>query len=46
MLKSYLARLYDTIISRGDLEIELLVFDDQANLRGSIEGRLNFTMIL
>lgn len=42
MLKSYLARLYDTIISRGDVEIEWLVFDDQAKLRGAIEGRLKF----
>ncbi len=42
MLKSYFARLYDTIISRGDVEIEWLVFDDQAKLRGAIEGRLKF----
>jgi hypothetical protein len=42
MLKSYLARLYDTIISRGDVEIEWLVFADQAKLRGAIEGRLKF----
>ena len=42
MLKSYLARLYDTIISRGDVEIELLIFDDQSKVRGSIEGRLKF----
>jgi hypothetical protein len=42
MLKSYLARLYDTIISRGDIEIELLVFDGHAKERGSIEGRLKF----
>ncbi len=42
MLKSYLARLYDTIISRGDVEVDWLVFDDQARMRGSIEGRLKF----
>lgn len=42
MLKSYLARLYDTIISRGDVEVEWLVFDDQAKLRGTVEGRLRF----
>ena len=42
MLKSYLTRLYDAIISRGDVEIEWLVFDSQARARGSIEGRLRF----
>lgn len=42
MLKSYLYRLYDTIVSRGDLEVELLVFDDQSSQRGFIEGRLKF----
>ena len=42
MLKNYLYRLYDTIISRGNIELELLVFDDQSRQRGSIEGRLRF----
>ena len=42
MLKSYLYRVYDTIVSRGYIEIELLVFDDQSNQRGAIEGRLKF----
>ncbi len=42
MLKNYLYRLYDTIISRGDVEIESLIFDDQSKLYGSIEGRFRF----
>jgi hypothetical protein len=42
MLKNYLYRLYDTIVSRGYIEIEQLVFADQSNQRGSIEGRLHF----
>jgi hypothetical protein len=42
MLKNYLYRLYDTVISRGHVEIELLVFDIQSNRRGTIEGRLKF----
>ncbi len=42
MLKRYLERLYDTIISRGDVEVELLVVDDQAGQRGAIEGKLRF----
>ena len=42
MLKSYLYRLYDTIVSRGYVEIKLLVFDDLAGRQGSIEGRLTF----
>jgi hypothetical protein len=41
MLKNYLYRLYNTIISRGNIEVEVLVFDDQ-NSRASIEGRLRF----
>jgi len=41
MLKNYLYRLYNTIISRGNIEVEVLVFDDQ-NRRASIEGRLRF----
>ncbi|MCP4610188.1 MAG: hypothetical protein GY845_15875, partial [Planctomycetes bacterium] len=31
-----------TIISRGDVEIESLIFDDQSKLYGSIEGRFRF----
>lgn len=42
MLKNHLYRLYDTVTSRGDVEIESLIFDDQSNLYGSIEGRLRF----
>ena len=42
MLKAYLYRLYDTIISRGYIEIESLVIDDQAGQRSTIEGRLLF----
>ncbi len=42
MPKRYLYRLYDTIISRGDVEIELLTLDDQPKQRGSIKGRLRF----
>ncbi len=41
MLKNYLSRLYNTIVSRGNLEVEVLIFDDQ-NKRASIEGRLRF----
>lgn len=42
MLKSYLQRLYDTIISRGDIVVEFLAFDDQAQRQGFIEGKLRF----
>ena len=42
MLKPYLYRLYDTIISRGDVTVEFLTFDDQAGRRGSIEGQIKF----
>jgi hypothetical protein len=42
MLDRYLHRLYDTIISRGYLEIERLDFDDLPELQGIIEGRLRF----
>jgi hypothetical protein len=42
MLKSYLQRLYDTIISRGDIVVEYLAFDDQAQRQGFIEGKLRF----
>ena len=41
MLKNYLYRLYNTIVSRGNVEVEFLVFDDQKQ-RGSTEGRLRF----
>lgn len=42
MLKRYLHRLYDTVISRGYVEIERLDFDDFLNHQGFIEGRLKF----
>lgn len=42
MLQSYLLRLYDTIISRGDIVVEFLAFDDQAQRQGFIEGKLRF----
>lgn len=42
MLNSYLYRLYDTVVSRGYIEVEQLVFDNRSNRRGSIRGRLNF----
>ncbi len=42
MLKGYLYRLYDTIISRGDITVEFLTFDDHSGRRGSIEGKLRF----
>jgi hypothetical protein len=29
MIKKYLFRLYDTIVSRGYIEVEYLTFDDQ-----------------
>lgn len=35
-------RLYDTVISRGYIEIEQLVFDNRSNRRGTIRGRLKF----
>ncbi|HAI68839.1 MAG TPA: hypothetical protein DCM38_05295 [Gammaproteobacteria bacterium] len=41
MLKNYLYRLYGAIVSRGNIEVERLVFDDQKQ-RASIEGRLRF----
>ena len=40
--KRYLQRLYDTIISRGDVHIEQLDLDDRSNVRGSIKGRIRF----
>lgn len=42
MLKRYLHRLYDTIISRGYVEIERLDFDELPGRQGIIEGRLKF----
>ncbi len=42
MLNRYLHRLYDTVISRGYIELEQLVFDNRSNRRGTITGRLKF----
>lgn len=42
MLNRYLHRLYDTIISRGYVEIERLGFDELPGRQGIIEGRLKF----
>jgi hypothetical protein len=42
MIKKYLYRLYDTIISRGNVEIERLDFDELPGRQGIIEGRLKF----
>jgi len=42
MLNRYLHRLYDTIISRGYVEIERLDFDELPGRQGIIEGRLKF----
>ncbi len=42
MVKRYLHRLYDTIISRGYVEIERLDFDEIPGRQGIIEGRLKF----
>lgn len=42
MINEYLHRLYDTVVSRGYIEIEQLVFDGKSNQRGSIRGRLKF----
>ncbi len=42
MVKAYLRRIYDSILSRGYIGIEHLVFDDMSDQRGSIEGRLRF----
>lgn len=42
MLKDYLYRLFDTITSRGSIDVEILSFDDQSSQRGSIQGRLRF----
>ncbi len=42
MINGYLHRLYDTIVSRGYIEIEQLAFDSRSNQRGTIRGRLKF----
>lgn len=42
MLKSYLQRLYNTILSRGYVEIRVLIVDDQSGRQGTIEGQLQF----
>jgi len=42
MVNSYLHRLYDSIISRGYIEIEQLAFDNRSNQRGTIRGQLKF----
>ena len=42
MIKRYLHRLYDTIISRGYVEIEHLSFDELPGRQGIIQGRLKF----
>jgi hypothetical protein len=42
MLNRYLLRLYDTIISRGYVEVERLDFDRLPGRQGIIEGRLRF----
>ena len=42
MVKRYLHRLYDTITSRGYVQIERLDFDELPNRQGMIEGRLRF----
>lgn len=44
MLNRYLHRLYDTIISRGYVEVERLDFDELPGRQGIIEGRLNSMM--
>ena len=42
MVKTYFQRLYDTIISRGYVEIEQLAIDIWSNQRGAISGQLSF----
>jgi hypothetical protein len=42
MVNRYLHRLYDTIISRGYIEVEQLSFNIFSNQRGIIKGRLKF----
>jgi len=45
MLKNYWSRLYSTIVSRGDLEIDELTIDDRSTQRGSIKGERNLFSI-
>lgn len=42
MVNSYLYRLYDTITSRGYIEVEELTLENRSNQRGTIRGRLKF----
>lgn len=42
MINSYLHRLYDSIVSRGYIEIEQLIVDNRSSQRGTIRGRLKF----
>lgn len=42
MVINYLYRLYDTVVSRGYIEIEQLIFYNRSNRRGSIRGQLKF----
>jgi hypothetical protein len=42
MVNRYLHRLYDTVVSRGFIEVEQLIFDNRSNRRGTIRGRLKF----
>jgi hypothetical protein len=42
MLNSYLYRVYDSIVSRGHVEVEQFIFDNRSNQRGSIRGKLKF----
>lgn len=42
MLIQYLHRLYDTVVSRGYIEIEHLFYDEMPGQQGIVEGRLAF----
>lgn len=42
MLIRYLTRLYDSVVSRGYVEIEQLTFNSRSNKHGSIMGRIKF----
>ena len=42
MVDRYLHRLYDTILSRGYIQVEQLTFDNRSNRHGAIRGRLKF----
>ena len=42
MVNAYLDRLYDTIISRGYVEVQQLKIDIWSNRRGGISGQLRF----